>query len=787
MSEKGPPENAHDQSLLDDASTLLMFSKRTNSVGSTSDESKDDVKSEIRTHRMTPTSSLNQRDNGMNLHVNTLASPGPASVALVNDEDEEETLRSNNGKDRRDSGDKSKKNGSKKGMVAAAALAQAATVPLPLKRKAESNDSTLKPDSKGKINEHEISALTSGTEKAKTEKPETKTIVEAEKDKSESDRFASVPKSYIVDPDDGVITCICGFNDDDGFTIQCDHCFRWQHAICYRIEDERDAPDDFLCNICNPRVVDVKMAKRKQQERIRNIQNRKRRRVPNNGNKNGNTTSTSMEEVNRKESTSNSKETRNGSVPDLQDQRAELTEAVTSTDPLTNIVLINTKDAYPAVYLPLERNDYKDKYTERFVKDHSNDDWVLPCLKPVFTPIPIEIKSYSDASHSRVFPGYPKLGVYVKQNCHEGDYIEEFLGEVDFQRKYLEDPRNNYRVWGTAKPKVIFHPHWPIYIDARLSGNLTRYLRRSCNPNVELATIKVSNGKGEYEVKFVLRALRPINKGDEIHIKWDWDLRHPIWKLINQNENIDSIEEPKKYWLIHSVDTVLGSCDCACGNNNKDCYLLKVKRYSQSLFRSVKSKMNNRYKLNEILHGNKLEMKKQTPILCKLAHAAISDAARASEVLLKFNATKLKVLEEQDHQLDKKTPLLENATNIRGKKYRVSKTKKQTGSSPMKSIISSTEGPFSFNETKVKNPADLAIPISLTITEEKSFSTQDVATHPEEITVDRASSSQNNSIHHTNTLKHRASSQSSSPNTNPHSQMKKKLSFADYKKKIKPA
>lgn len=30
--------------------------------------------------------------------------------------------------------------------------------------------------------------------------------------------------------DEGVIRCICGTIEDDGFTIQCERCFVWQHA-----------------------------------------------------------------------------------------------------------------------------------------------------------------------------------------------------------------------------------------------------------------------------------------------------------------------------------------------------------------------------------------------------------------------------------------------------------------------------------------------------------------------------------------------------------------------------
>ena len=120
----------------------------------------------------------------------------------------------------------------KKGAIemAAAALATASTVSLPLKKATEQSAAE---------------AATSTAAKEETE------------NQPQKQPQWPVPDSYIVDPDAGIITCICDLNDDDGFTIQCDHCNRWQHAICYGIKDIGMAPDDYLCNSCDPREVDI--------------------------------------------------------------------------------------------------------------------------------------------------------------------------------------------------------------------------------------------------------------------------------------------------------------------------------------------------------------------------------------------------------------------------------------------------------------------------------------------------------------------------------------------------
>ncbi|WVQ75301.1 hypothetical protein IAR50_004917 [Cryptococcus sp. DSM 104548] len=56
--------------------------------------------------------------------------------------------------------------------------------------------------------------------------------------------------------DNTIIRCICGFAEDDGFTIQCDLCGAWEHGFCVGFAHPSDAPESYLCEICDPRQVD---------------------------------------------------------------------------------------------------------------------------------------------------------------------------------------------------------------------------------------------------------------------------------------------------------------------------------------------------------------------------------------------------------------------------------------------------------------------------------------------------------------------------------------------------
>ncbi|KAJ3271900.1 myeloid lymphoid or mixed-lineage leukemia 5 (trithorax, ) [Terramyces sp. JEL0728] len=66
--------------------------------------------------------------------------------------------------------------------------------------------------------------------------------------------------------EEGEIRCICGFIHDDGFTIQCEKCLVWQHAVCVEITEETGVllltvvPELYFCEMCEPRKLDKEKA-----------------------------------------------------------------------------------------------------------------------------------------------------------------------------------------------------------------------------------------------------------------------------------------------------------------------------------------------------------------------------------------------------------------------------------------------------------------------------------------------------------------------------------------------
>ncbi|WWC58972.1 uncharacterized protein I303_101517 [Kwoniella dejecticola CBS 10117] len=81
---------------------------------------------------------------------------------------------------------------------------------------------------------------------------------------SSSRRTSTDRPAHWLGEDNSIIRCICGFTEDDGFTIQCEGCGAWEHGMCFGYMDEASAPDQYFCELCKPRPFDAAAAKRMQ-------------------------------------------------------------------------------------------------------------------------------------------------------------------------------------------------------------------------------------------------------------------------------------------------------------------------------------------------------------------------------------------------------------------------------------------------------------------------------------------------------------------------------------------
>ncbi|XP_077514794.1 PHD finger protein 20-like isoform X3 [Amblyomma americanum] len=74
---------------------------------------------------------------------------------------------------------------------------------------------------------------------------------------SQGHAFESMPtsdpgESPVEVKSDEVVMCVCNCEEESGLMMQCEVCLTWQHGACFKIEEEKDVPDKYICYLCLP-------------------------------------------------------------------------------------------------------------------------------------------------------------------------------------------------------------------------------------------------------------------------------------------------------------------------------------------------------------------------------------------------------------------------------------------------------------------------------------------------------------------------------------------------------
>ncbi|KAK6453970.1 histone deacetylase complex [Scheffersomyces xylosifermentans] len=591
-------------------------------------------------------------------------------------------------------------------VIAAAALAAAADNPLPLKHLVE-NSITIEKVEEKKKRAHEASkseAIPEGNieqqqsieqepdhnnkqlekEKLETEADDTKIQEQDDEEEQEEEESKakgvtfSVPplSSYQVDPDSGLIGCICGIIDDDGFTIQCDVCYRWQHCVCMGFKTSDEVPEDeYSCYYCDEQKwgkFDPSVCRYKTLERLGGEQRQEQQNqhleesddAQDNKQKQQNTGAGTK----RKQSNSEkSDKKRKVEAADKQrkDNILAMDIPVKSQSPVDmlpnkeNELLDDgiTAESYQSVYYKLRSNDYKKQSIREFLSKEGIDFFkefsalpkeeqgtgklrgitVMPLsqfkaikLSKLILPnqqkflnehnkitaskntnvntTAIQVKQYSD-NQKQKFNGISKLSLFVSTTSNESLTIAEntpiieYMGEIDLFKNYVRDPVNQYSTWGVTKPKVLkstlqTHENEPldIVLDSRFVGNESRFIRKSCptssNCRIERIYIPEDNS-----FRFLVVTTKPIKlksetADEELRLEWEWDPEHPILKLYknNNSEKFELLSNADKSALITYIDNILHFAECGCSTANgfSTCAIFKIKKATSYLLRSTR-------------------------------------------------------------------------------------------------------------------------------------------------------------------------------------------------------
>ncbi|EMR09797.1 hypothetical protein PNEG_01979 [Pneumocystis murina B123] len=410
-------------------------------------------------------------------------------------------------------------------------------------------------------------------------------------------------ESVGYDLDAGIIRCICGLEDDDGFTIQCERCYVWQHAVCVGI-DQHHVPDEYLCDLCFPRTLDVKKAIEKQRRRreqelvhvkTNSSHSRKRRQfqyglVKSKVHSLGSVKEKSLNATVKHDGSRKSRSGGRTFFSKDMESRFQIMEGSNGLN-MNSDLLFDCNTEYSVIEHNLISSVDAEMYISLLLQDKSGMHVVLD---DYFTSKQLPKTSIQPISDTDI-SSFLRFSLYSNQFIASGQIIKEFKGEIYLQDEYKVNSINHYSFLLAPKPFVYFVSDSKLCIDTRKYGTDSRFIRRSCKPNAKLITVASSSN---FLIHIALCSLTEIQSGSEITIGWDWDMDHPAYYIENR-ERVPENDVKYSQELIYYINGL----ECAC-EIGKDCILFRLKQAFSSISKSsIKSnKKKAIFPLNNINH-----------------------------------------------------------------------------------------------------------------------------------------------------------------------------------------
>ncbi|CAG8467410.1 6700_t:CDS:2 [Funneliformis caledonium] len=412
------------------------------------------------------------------------------------------------------------------------------------------------------------------------------------------------------------IKCICDNSDDDGYTIQCDYCFTWQHVGCMRVDPK---VEDYKCHICSNRKVEKLLKDGKKSRKYQ-----KGRRESESG-----IYPLSATQMDESSTTGipNTK-SRNKSDPPFiaKDRQSSSYSKDYETIDKNVIASKAVEELFPKIYSQYQAQHRKrsmslsssSKIDNENIRDDNQESSSIRSMSPsleIGNPCRMEkeslarplmktiVKQISQSRSKMLKKHLNCYGLFAETNISTGRFIVEFKGEVCFKSDYKAYESNQYSLLGVTQPFVLFYPVLNLCVDARRFGTEARFIRRSCHPNSESRTIVVPGGDDQ-QVHLGIFAKSEILKGREITIGWDWESNHIVDILMQdsnfENEDYENIIANKRDEIGKIATAILRLTECACENKD-DCIIYKMQSEGKILSKSRKKKiaMNVEEMLNE--------------------------------------------------------------------------------------------------------------------------------------------------------------------------------------------
>lgn len=443
------------------------------------------------------------------------------------------------------------------------------------------------------------------TNEEETEPEDNEDKTEEEKERALREQYNIPPfESYKAKPDSILIECICGIEEDDGFTVQCDLCFRWQHCNCMGFDDSEELPDIYKCYYCDKSKwgkFDAQQCRHNTRIRLHpNKRETKRKQL----------SSDKLDDKYKTQSSSNNGdsmvEVSNKRRKTIENDKRESNDQAVAAKPKgpfkDNELLKDglTAESYQSVYFTLKENDYKRphikdylielgiQFYENFLQLSTSDKeeqtfnnieiltlqqfkaikyakLVLPNYQKYksehfknilkrgknHNPFSIKVRPYSDNQKLK-FNGFSKVAMFIFSSDElvipEDTPVIEYLGEIDLFENYARDKTNQYPNWGTTKPAVLkstlnLHEKVSVVLDSRFVGNESRFIRNSCpaTVNCKIKQVYIPETKS---FKFIVVTSKEIilksNEAEE-ELRLNWEWDHKH-PILQLYENSGKVE-----------------------------------------------------------------------------------------------------------------------------------------------------------------------------------------------------------------------------------------------------
>ncbi|OAF71097.1 hypothetical protein A3Q56_01132 [Intoshia linei] len=342
-------------------------------------------------------------------------------------------------------------------------------------------------------------------------------------------------KKVFIEKDKAYITrCICGFEHDDGYMICCDECGVWQHVVCMGM-DKSTIPDEYLCEICCPRVTDVKRAILLQKKNANKL-----------------TSNSSSDEISIGRNADNSSINDYFHNPTSKPSKSHVKQVNIERRKIISLYRKRRKRQSDTSHLSFpEKSFIINKLNVNYTFCQNNI--VRSELKNIFNPAQcnFEISNKIENCYLNLVDA-DTLCLCASNNIPTDQPVIEYVGEVGLLDSYLLD--ND--IYVSACNYALFYKKFQeeILIDSNKFGNLSRFIRRSCTPNCMVQHILQNDS-----IHFIVYSTQNILKNVEITIPFDIDyekceyyvecackrLRCPVDSRIKKPIKKSIVETPK--------------------------------------------------------------------------------------------------------------------------------------------------------------------------------------------------------------------------------------------------